>query len=129
MAPRNDRQTPIFFGRIVQIDHHRQQIVVGVREERIILVPFEAGLAAARRFEIELGMVQLDIWPNQVLDYVQNLRIEDEIVERLMVRNRVEDAANRPLAIVGLGDRELVVGLLEALGLGEHFGQGRAQGC
>src|SRR5258708_4494001 len=68
----DDRQTAVLLGRIVQKDHDRQEIEVGMREERIVLVPLETRFTAARRFEIELRMVELDIWADQVLHHVEN---------------------------------------------------------
>src|SRR6266540_2461204 len=129
VAARNDGQAAILFGGLVQIDHHRQQVEVGVRKEGIVLVPLEARLAVAGWLEIQLGVVQLNVRPDQVLDDVEDLRIEDEVVEGLVMGDGVEHTANGPRAVVRLRDGELVRCRRQSFGLDEHFGQGGAQGC
>jgi len=98
-----------------------------MREKRIILVPFEARFATARRLEVELGVVQLDIPPNQVLHHVQDFGIQHQVMERLVPRDGVEDATDGKATVFGTGDRELVVGRRQAIGIAEYLGECAAQ--
>src|SRR6266568_3565723 len=53
VAARNDGQAAILLGRIVHVDHYGQQIEIGMREKRIVLVPFDTRLGVAGWLEIE----------------------------------------------------------------------------
>src|SRR6266849_1898532 len=85
VANGDDGETAVLLRRIVQVDHDRQQVEVGVWEKRVVLVPLEPRLAVAGRLEIELGVVQLNVRTDQVLHDVQDFRIEDQVGKGLMV--------------------------------------------
>ena len=76
---RDDSQAAVLLGRLVDVDRDRHQVVVRVREERVVLVPLEAGLAAGRRLQVELRVVELDVRPDERLDG-STIAVEDGVV-------------------------------------------------
>ena len=72
---RDDAQAAVLLGRLVDVDGDSDQVVVRVREERIVLVPLEASLVAGGRLQVELRVVELDVRPDERLD-----RVEDALV-------------------------------------------------
>jgi hypothetical protein len=99
------------------VDQDRDQVVVGVREERVVLMPLEAGLAARRGLQVQLAVVELDVRPDHVLDGVEDPRVERGLVEQLVMLDRAEDPSDVVVAVVAAGDRELVGVFGQPLGL------------
>ena len=100
----DDAQAAVLLGRFVDVDGHRDQVVVRVGKERVVLVPLEARMVAGGRLEIELRVMDLDVRSDEGFDGVEDLRVEDQVHERLVMGDRVEDAAD--VAFAGRGQRE-----------------------
>src|SRR5947209_4711995 len=122
VASRNRRAAAVFLRGIIEEDHDGEQIEVGVREKRMVLVPFEARVTTARRLQVELG-VQLDVRPDQVLHHVQDFGLQDQVMECLVTHDGVEDATHGVAAAVGTRDRALVVGLRQGFGVSAYPGR------
>src|SRR5205823_5246188 len=90
VATGDDRQAAILRSRVVEEDHDGQQVEVGVWEERVVLVPLKRRRLGGR-FEVQRGIAELDVRPDQLLDDVENLRIEHDVVKGAMAADRVRD--------------------------------------
>ena len=81
MAAGNDHQRTVLHLHVVQ--HHADggEVVVGVRVERPILVPFHCR-AEAGRLHVQLGRVEADVGPPQRLQHRDDLRMADQARHR-----------------------------------------------
>ena len=73
MRAGDHQQGTVFHGAILDHDADLEDIVVGVGIEGPILVPLDR-LAAARRLDVELGVVHAQIRPDELGDKVHDLR-------------------------------------------------------
>src|SRR5262245_50270191 len=84
-------QTAVFEQHIVDRHADRQQVVVRVRVERPVLVPFDRA-AELWRFHVELVAVGPDGWANQLSDDVEDALMAHDPIVDWMVGGRALDA-------------------------------------
>ena len=92
MRAGKDHQRAVFQTHVVDDHCHRQDVVVGVRVEREILVPFDRR-AEARGFHVQLGGVKADVRPDQVARGREDVIRVHEIPHHIGLRVRQLDAA------------------------------------
>ena len=80
VAARHHEQRPVVERAVVEHDPDRQQVVVGVRVERPVLMPLDRR-AVARRLEVDLGAVQPDPRAEQPLEQGDESRVADQALE------------------------------------------------
>jgi hypothetical protein len=97
VAPGDDEERTVVERHVVEHHADREDVVVGVRIERPVLVPLDRG-AVSRRLHVELRALEAEIRTDQRGQHVDHLRLTDDRVERRMHLVRLLDAAHLRLA-------------------------------
>jgi len=84
MLPAQHFETSVLFGRAIEINQHRYEVVICMREIRQILMPLnlrahESGL------QVELGMLQSEIGTKQRNDACKDSVVPGELTKHFML--------------------------------------------
>ena len=105
MRAADDVHGAIVLGSVVQHDHYRGEVAIGVGEEGEVLVPAEAALALPLRLGGELGVLELDVGAEQGDQARGDARVAGQVEEGRVADGELErvDLAVRlfPLAVFG----------------------------
>ena len=93
MASRDNHQTTIDQHHVIHADAHGQQVVVGLRIEGPILVPFHRA-SALWRFHVQLAAVGANARPDQVCHDIQNFGVAQNIVIQRMLLGGIYQTAH-----------------------------------
>ena len=75
VAARNHAHAAVFRHGVVQEEHTRQQVVVGVGKEGEVLVPVHLAFALGRRFPVQLAVLQAQILTDKLRHRTQHHRM------------------------------------------------------
>ena len=126
MATGNDPQAAVVRRRVVEVDGHDHQIEVRVGERRKVLVPVEPGPRRAR-LEHQPRLLQLDVGADQVLHHVEDPRMEDQVVEAPVVRDRITHPRDVVRPVSAPHHEKLPCAVSETPGGAQERGQRGAQ--
>jgi hypothetical protein len=71
VGTRHNHQATVGFGHVVETDADGENVVVGVREERPVLMPLD-GTAVCTRFHVQFVAYSADVRPDQLCENIQN---------------------------------------------------------